>query len=207
MSSPEFSSVPPLPDYMAPFDSEHPAPDYPERLQATAILRAAVEQKKLEILNSSIPASSYSDLWHDLLLDSVDIHDDPVVLSIESENPLDHPDLQKYIVLLMEGPKYTSGNYMRRHDYFIPRQYSDDGTTRRDDRLADASTFPAPTTPSDVLSLVDPKLLQGILDKLEASDIAEQFQRQTGLNFQPIGVSEAQAIALIISLGQAGKSN
>jgi hypothetical protein len=188
---------------MVPFDSEHPAPEYKERMSAAAIVRDAVEQKVLELLHGMGSTRVNADVYSELRLDSFGLDGQPVELMIHCADTVAHADLPPYIVGLSEGPRRLDGRFMNRHDYSVPDTYDESGVTRRDIAIGERLKF-EPLKPKDYTQPV--RLSQDAAEKVlkafeEAGEKLKQ-EKELGLNDQPIGVPEARAVALIISRGQ-----
>ncbi len=194
----------PLPDYIAPFDSDHPLPDYKEQLEATATLRGTVEDKVLETLHGLSSKETHAGVYSSLPLDSFDLNGDPVEIKIDSTDTSAHPDLPPYVVVLSEGPRQLNGRFMRKHHYSIPAVHSDEGATRRDVLVAglpkvDISKLPRRGDKPLTVRSEDVDIILGGFQRVEER---QREEKQMGLNGQPIGLKEARAIALMISRGQ-----
>ncbi len=195
----------PLPDYIVPFDSDHPLPDYKEQLEATATLRGAVEDKVLETMHGLSPKEAHAGVYSRLPLDSFDLNGDPIEIEIHATDTSAHPDLPPYVISLSEGPRQLNGRFMRRHDYSIPVVHSDEGATRRDvsgirDIKVDLSKLLRRR--GDKPITVRSQDVDKIIGEFQRAEERQQQEKHLGLNDQPIGIKEARAVALMISRGQ-----
>lgn len=200
---PQYDLLEELPDYIVPFDSDHPIPDIEEQLIASATLREAITDKLLATIHVLTNKSKNAGVASEVALDSTDLNGKPVEIVITSMDTTAHPDLHPYYVSLKEGPRELDGTFRRRHDYSVPDLHSDEGVTRRDIRQGQIpkmarSKHPKIGTPFSNKAAGFEKLVQIFQD-------IEQRQKQEkdlGLNDQPIGAKEARTIALIISRGR-----
>ncbi len=188
-----------LPDYMVPFDSEHALPNYAEQLQATSVLRSAIEDKVLETIHRLSPASENDGTFSRVVLDSFDFNGDPVVIEIDCIDNVTHPELPPYCVQFFEGPKRLDGSYLRCHHYTVPYIYSDEGVTRRDVDLVKFPDLEQTNIKPRKYPIPIAEAVGIIIEGFEVAQRALAEEKRLGLNDQPIGILEAKNISLIIS--------
>lgn len=192
-----------LPDFMTPFDSAHPAPGYAEQLHATFELRSAVEDTVLSLLPALDSKERHAGVYAELRLDSYDLAGEPAKVIVECADTTAFPDLPAYTLSLTVGPRQLDGTHINRHDYSIPAaQQCNQVATRRDVHIPKLPRlkFSFPTlvkteeTPS--MSAETAQKLIGIFEEARRN---QELEKGLGINDQPIGISEARAVALIIS--------
>jgi hypothetical protein len=192
-----------LPSYMVPFDSEHPLPEYQEQLEATATLRGALEAKVLDTIHGLSSTSANAGVYASLSLESADHHGNPVEIEIESADTDAHPNLPPYVVVLSEGPRDTNSRFTRKHHYTVPVVHSDEGATRRDVSAIAIKKIDVPRfSKGDKPLTISPQGVDKIIDAFRLAEERQREEKDLGLNDQPIGLKEAQAVGAMITKGQ-----